>query len=111
MTDGPIAAGTVFQEEGKFRGRKVNAKREIIGYDPPASLGFEVRDGTIPGRGSYTFRSTAEGKEVTFSAEGDLGRVAEFFAPLLVPVIERQFRRDGQQLIELLESSTDQRLA
>ena len=83
-------------------GRKVNSKREITNYDPPTLLAFEIRDGTIPGRGTYAFKSVANGTRVTLASEGELGRFMEFFAPLLTPLIKKKFREDGKKLLKLL---------
>lgn len=85
-------------------GRRIEADYEIVGYEPPRHLAFQVVAGPVRPHGDYRFEPTPEGTRVTFSLGVELSGIKRL---VLARSVQREMDSGVQsleRLKELLES-------
>lgn len=105
-TDGPIGIGSEHVFIRRFAGRRIESANRFVEFEPGRLVAFEIPDGLVTGRASYLVEPTgADRCHLTSTMRFQVGgwmRVAE---PLLARVLERDSRRDEQNLKEILEAT------
>lgn len=72
--DGPIAKGTHVRQRlaaGPF-GAPVKSDMDVVVYEPPTALAYQVTAGPLRPRVDFTFAPAGTGTEVSFSIEAPL---------------------------------------
>jgi uncharacterized protein YndB with AHSA1/START domain len=72
--DGTIGQGAHIRQKlaaGPF-GATVRADMDVVVYDPPRALAFQVTSGPLRPRVEFTFTPSAEGTDVAFSIDAPL---------------------------------------
>ncbi len=102
-TEGPMSVGTRFVGVRRFLGRKMESSMEIVEYEPNAKMVWKTISGPTPFETSWRFESTAEGTQVIWNLEVEVG-----FFGLAEPLIAAGISRDAEAgfgtLKDLLES-------
>jgi Predicted integral membrane protein len=71
--DGPLHAGARYRQlVSGPGGRPIPADIEVTGYEPTSLVSFRVVAGPVRPEGSYRFRATDAGAEVTFTLSCEL---------------------------------------
>jgi uncharacterized protein YndB with AHSA1/START domain len=104
--EGPARVGSRIHQvvEGPG-GRGIAADIEVTAYEPPTHYAFEVVAGPARPRGEFRFVETANGTEVHFSLDAEIGGIKKF---LLSTPVQRSM--DGEMAAldtakRLIESS------
>lgn len=109
LTDGPIGVGTEHAFVRRFAGRLIESRNRFTQYDEVRRfVEFEIPEGALTGRASYSVAPTGEStcrltSRMDFTASG-LMRLA---TPLLTRVLRRDSERDEAALKRLLEGDAD----
>jgi carbon monoxide dehydrogenase subunit G len=102
VTQGAVGPGAKFRIEGKLAGRAFPSAYEITAYEPPARLSGR-NTGLLTFHETFSLVPTAQGAEVTQTADLELGGHFFFLAPLLRLALMSQLRKDLATLKRVLE--------
>lgn len=109
-TQGSVRIGTKYVGVRRFLGRKIESAMEVTGYEPNKSLTWKTTSSSVPFVTSWQFESTAQGTNVVWNFEGEVG-----FFGLADSLIASGIRRDAVAgfgtLKDLLESRVATTLA
>jgi uncharacterized membrane protein len=102
-TEGPLGTGTLFTSARKFLGRKMEAKIELVAYEPTNSFAIKSISGT-PFEQSYLFEAVAEGTRLTTVLEMQTAGFTGLAEPLIASSVRREMDGDFGDLKDLLEA-------
>ena len=106
ITDGPVGLGTRIRERTKPPGGKeFEQVVEFTTFDRPRHVHTHIVEGPYPIDGTWTFEPDGEGTRVHFVAEGELRGAMRFAAPLMKPLMRRQFAGYHAKLRSNVEST------
>ncbi len=101
----PAKAGTVFREEARIMGRRIDLQTEVTENGQSARFShigrFENGWEESP---SYTFEAVDEGTRMDFTGEAEIGGVASLLAPIFSWQTNRQVHSLFNNLKDLLEA-------
>lgn len=104
VSDGPISVGTIFREEARFMGRRIDSLTEVTEFDPPTKFTYVIPEGSAQGRATFSFEAVREGTRANFTGEAELGRFADLLSPIFSRLINRDVKSLFQRLKDLLEA-------
>jgi hypothetical protein len=103
-SEGPVGAGTTWQEVRHLMGRRMESSNEITEYEPNRKLSFKSTSGPFPVEGSYTFESVEGGTRVTMVGQGETGGFFKLADPIVARMVKRQLEAGSANLKDLLEA-------
>lgn len=104
VTDGPVGVGSAFRIVTNFLGRKIDAKIEITGWDPPNQFGAKTISGPIPFETGNSYKAQEGGTLMTSVVQAELGGFFKLAEGLVGKQMEKQFNSDWVTLKKLLEA-------
>jgi uncharacterized protein YndB with AHSA1/START domain len=106
VSEGPVSVGTVFREEARIMGRRINSQAEVTEFDPPSRLSYTGRFGNgWEEHARITFKAVDEGTRMNLTGEAEMGRLAELLAPIFSLLIRKQVQSLFKSLKDVLETS------
>lgn len=93
VTEEPVALGSRFALQASFLGRTVPLEYEIVEFDPPRRVVLRAENRAVTSVDTITVEADGSGSALTYDAQLRPRGVMRLFAPLL----DRMFRRIGEQ--------------
>ena len=86
-------------------GKLVDLRTEVVEYNAPTKFSYsgDFSNG-MHENATVTFESVGESTRFTLVAEAEMGKIAQFFSPILSRVMRRQVRSLFMNLKNVLES-------
>lgn len=104
VSKGPIAVGTIFNEETQLMGQTLTIRTEVVEYNPPSRFSYTgVFSNGMRERANLTFEPVDGGTRVTLAGETEMGKVASLFSPFFSWMMKRQMTALSKNLKEVLE--------
>ena len=103
-TDGPLAEGSRVREKRLLLGRELDTELEVVAYEPPKRLTLRSLSGPVKFTVDHDLAAHGGGTQLRVVAEAQPGGLLRLTEPVLARTAEQEFRRDFDQLKELLES-------
>ena len=102
--DGPSQLGAISTEVRHVMGQRMESQVQLIEYDPPYRLAFQVIKGPVPFEGVQTFEEVPGGTQVNFTLDGEPGGFFKIAAGMLQNSVQKDIERDFGNLKRILES-------
>lgn len=97
--------GSQFTEVRKFMGQEMRTTLELTEFVPNASWAAKVIKGPVPYEVTMTFKSVADGTQVTTCVEGEPTGFFKLAEGMVAGQLEKSLENDGLKLKEILEGS------
>lgn len=104
VSDGPIGAGSTFQYETKFLGRKSETEIQLTSYDSPSEASVKAINGPVPFENTYKFESKGDSTQMTIIGQAEIGGFFKMAEGLVGKQLEKQMNADWTALKKLLEA-------
>jgi uncharacterized protein YndB with AHSA1/START domain len=105
LSEGPPGPGFRVREWTKVPGRpEFEQVVEFTRFERPTLLHTHIVEGPQPLDGTWSLSADGDGTRVEFVAEGELRGAMRFAAPIIGPVIGRQFRGYHENLRRNVEA-------
>ncbi|PYZ98121.1 hypothetical protein CR205_05870 [Alteribacter lacisalsi] len=100
LSEGPVGAGTKFEEIRQFRNRRVGAVLEVVTYNPPHSYSVKSENKGLVVTYTYSFTEEKE-NQTRVRFEGEVEAVSfpmKLMRPMMVKMLKKE---DGDHLVSL----------
>lgn len=89
-SSGPIGLGTTWRSVSERLGKRRETESEIVEYEPNRKITRQHKQG-MPTKAQFTFESVAGGTRVALILEAEPAGFFKLAAPVLMPLMKRQF--------------------
>ena len=103
--DGPVRAGSTFEEVLKMGPWKLRTAGEVIAYEAPRRCVIAARNGMVNYRGEFAVEGAPGGTRLTISGSVELVGWRRILQPMLRAECSRNLTRELQRLREILVPS------
>jgi len=104
-SDGPVGAGTTFDQEQKIMGMRRSTSLTFTAVEPSSRLEVEADLGPLAPTMTATFESSGDGTRVTFEGQPNPKGPFKLLAPLMARQGQRLWDARVTQLKAVLEAS------
>jgi uncharacterized protein YndB with AHSA1/START domain len=103
--DGPVGVGTVFREESKIMGRVLKDQSDVTVFDPPTGISYTSHfENGMSEQARFTFETVDGGTRMNPTADVEVARAPQAFAPIFRWQMKRQVRSLLKNLKDVLEA-------
>jgi uncharacterized membrane protein len=103
-SEGPISAGTTWQEVRHMLGRRMESTNVVTEYEPNKRIFFRTASGPIPVEGGYTFEPVEGGTKLIIVGQAETSGFFKLADPLVASIVKRQLEASSAILKDLLEA-------
>ena len=103
--DGPVRAGSAFEEVLKLGPWKLRTAGEVIAYEAPRRCVIAARNGMIDYRGEFAVEDAPGGTRLTISGRAELVGWRRILQPMLRAECGRNLRQELERIREILVPS------
>ena len=104
VSDGPIAAGTMLEDERRFLGRRATSKVEVSEFEPERLFTLHGLSGPVRFTVRHRLAENGGGTRLDVEAEADPGGVGRLMRPMIERAAEHELKGDFARLKKILES-------
>jgi uncharacterized protein YndB with AHSA1/START domain len=103
-SEGPVSVGTKISAVANVLGRRVESVQEVSQYEQNSKFAIRSASGPVETEDVFSFKAVEGGTEVTRTTIGEVGGFFKMAEPLVVRMLNRQFKTNFSNLKDLQEA-------